>query len=80
MEIGCTFDLSNKRNKKHIMTTKGTNQTNNYVIYDSMGRRTEIYVIASNIKDACREARKIENKIGSRYYTLKRCYTGGVRG
>lgn len=62
------------------MTTKSTNQTNLYVIYDSMGRRTDIYLVASNIKDACREARKIEKTIGSRYYTVKRCYNGGVRG
>lgn len=55
-------------------------QANWYVIYDSMGRRTELYVLASNIQDARREARKIEDKIGSVYYKVQRCYNGGVRG
>jgi len=59
---------------------KNIAQNNLYVIFDSMGRRTEIYVIASNIKQAYAEASKIEKKIGSRYYTVKRCYNGGVMG
>lgn len=64
------------------MTTTGKKieQNNWYVIIDSMGRRTDIYVIASNIREACKEARKIENEIGSSYYKVVRCYNGGVRG
>ncbi|MEM1986714.1 MAG: hypothetical protein QXQ24_08260 [Nitrososphaeria archaeon] len=45
-----------------------------------MGRPTSIYIIASNIKEAYTEARKRESEIGSAYYKVKRCYTGGVRG
>lgn len=63
-----------------MKTEKKNQQTNVYVIYDSMGRRTDIYVTASNIKKAYAEARKIVYKIGSSYYTVKRCYNGGVRG
>lgn len=55
-------------------------QQNTYVIYDSMGRRTEIYIIASNIKDACKEAKKYEKQLGSVFYKVKRSYSGGVRG
>jgi len=56
-------------------------QANTYQIFDSMGRRTSIYIIASNIKEACQlakdEARK--NNLGC-YYKVKRAYSGGVRG
>lgn len=45
-----------------------------------MGRPTKIYIIASNIKEACVEAKKRKSEIGSSYYKVKRCYTGGVRG
>jgi hypothetical protein len=55
-------------------------QSNSYVIIDSMGRRTKIYILASNIKDACAEAKKRESEIGSSFYKVKRCYNGGVRG
>lgn len=55
-------------------------QNNTYVIIDSMGRRTNIYIIASNIKEATTEAKKREREIGSSYYKIKRCYNGGVRG
>jgi hypothetical protein len=55
-------------------------QTNTYRIYDSMGRKTEILILASNIKDACKEAKKREAEIGSSFYKVKRCYTGGVKG
>jgi hypothetical protein len=61
-------------------TTKKIEQSNYYNVIDSMGRRTEIYVIASNIKEAYAEAKKIQNQIGSAYYKLQRCYNGGVRG
>jgi len=60
--------------------TKKIEQSNYYNVVDSMGRRTEIYIIASNIKEAYAEAKKIQNKIGSTYYKLKRCYNGGVKG
>lgn len=55
-------------------------QSNTYNVIDSMGRPTKIYIIASNIKEACAEAKKRECEIGSAYYKVKRCYTGGVRG
>ena len=60
--------------------TKKIEQCNTYVVYDSMGRRTSIYIIASNIKEACREAKKRQSEIGSAYYKVKRAYNGGVRG
>lgn len=53
-------------------------QKNYYRIYDSMGRPTEIYIIASNIKDACKAAKA--NKNVPYYHKVKRCYNGGVRG
>lgn len=55
-------------------------QTNTYRVYDSMGRKTEILILASNIKEACKEAKKRIAEIGSSYYKVKRCYTGGVKG
>jgi hypothetical protein len=55
-------------------------QSNTYNVIDSMGRPTKIYIIASNLKEACVEAKKRQNEIGSNYYKLKRCYNGGVRG
>ena len=55
-------------------------QSNYYQVYDSMGRPTSIYIIASNIKEACVEAKKRQAEIGSSYYKVKRCYNGGVRG
>lgn len=59
-----------------------THQANTYVIYDSMGRRTDIYIIASNLKEACEKAKlpEIRSKIGSPFYKIKRAYNGGVRG
>lgn len=53
-------------------------QSNTYMVYDSMGRRMEIYIIASNIKDACKEAKKMKEV--PYYHKVKRCYNGGVRG
>jgi hypothetical protein len=50
------------------------------MVYDSMGRKTDVYIIASNIKEACAEAKKRIAEIGSSYYKVKRAYTGGVRG
>ena len=55
-------------------------QSNTYVVYDSMGRRTNIYIIASNIKEAYEEAKKRQSEIKSSYYKIKRAYSGGVRG
>jgi hypothetical protein len=55
-------------------------QSNTYVVYDSMGRRTNIYIIASNIKEAYEEAKKRQSEIKSSYYKIKRAYNGGVRG
>jgi hypothetical protein len=55
-------------------------QNNYYNIIDSMGRPTKIYIIASNIKEACAEAKKRQAEIGSSYYKVKRSYSGGVRG
>ena len=55
-------------------------QNNTYQIFDSMGRPTNIYILASNIKDACKEAKLMVKQIGSSYYKVKRAYNGGVRG
>lgn len=60
--------------------TQNIEQSNTYNVIDSMGRPTKIYIVASNIKDACAEAKKRESEIGSAYYKVKRCYNGGVRG
>lgn len=60
--------------------TQKIEQSNWYNVIDSMGRPTKIYIIASNIKDACKEAKKRIKEIGSSYYKVKRCYNGGVRG
>lgn len=66
------------------MTNETTKQVQNnyYRVFDSMGRGTEIYIVASNIKEACDLAKKDERvkALGSRFYKLKRGYSGGVRG
>jgi len=59
---------------------KNTKQSNTYNVIDSMGRATSIYIIASNMKEACAEAKKRQAEIGSAYYKVKRAYNGGVRG
>ena len=59
-------------------TTTQTEQANTYMVYDSMGRRMEIYITASNIKDACRIAKNMKEV--PYYHKVKRCYNGGVRG
>jgi len=61
-------------------TIEAIKQNNLYQIIDSMGRRTQIYINASNIKEACQEAKKRQSEIGSSYYKVVRCYNGGVRG
>ncbi len=62
------------------MTTQNTQieQANTYMVYDSMGRRMEIYITASNIKDACKIAKSMKEV--PYYHKVKRCYNGGVRG
>lgn len=60
--------------------TQKIEQSNWYNVIDSMGRPTKIYIIASNIKDACKEAKNRIKEVGSCYYKVKRCYNGGVRG
>jgi hypothetical protein len=62
------------------MKTTTIEQSNTYRVYDSMGRGTSIYIVASNIKDACKEAKARQKEIGSAYYKVKRAYNGGVRG
>lgn len=63
------------------MTTQNTNtteQSNTYVVYDSMGRRMDIYITASNIKEACKKAKQMKEV--PYYHKVKRAYNGGVRG
>jgi hypothetical protein len=60
------------------MTNTQIEQANTYIVYDSMGRRMEIYIIASNIKDACKIAKSMKEV--PYYHKVKRCYNGGVRG
>ena len=55
-------------------------QSNSYNVIYSSGKPSNIYITASNIKEAYSEAKKIQSQIGSSYYKLKRCYNGGVRG
>jgi len=63
------------------MTTQVKNEQQNlYRVYDSMGRATSIYIIASNINEAIKDAKLRRNEIGSAFYKIKRCYSGGVRG
>lgn len=63
---------------------KKITQNNQYVIYDYNGRLTNIYILASNIQDATRNAMEnlavIISLTGSRWYKIKRSYNGGVRG
>jgi hypothetical protein len=61
------------------MTNTANTQENTYVVIDSMGRYTEIYIYASNLKEAYAEAKKIQHQIGSAYYKVQRCYSRGVR-
>ena len=61
------------------MKNQENTQSNTYIVIDSMGRRTDIYITASNIKEAHQEAKKRKD-ITSSIYKLKRIYNGGVRG
>ncbi len=63
------------------MKNSSTNdQANTYNVIYSNGDPSKIYIVASNIKDACKEAKLRIREIGSSYYKVKRCYNGGVRG
>ena len=55
------------------------NQQNTYCITDAMGRRTEMYITAPNLKEALKLAKQqYPNEL---YFgKLVRCYNGGVRG
>jgi hypothetical protein len=56
-------------------------QANFYNVIYSCGKASNIYIKASNISDACKEAKKRQKEIGSSYYKVKRCYKfAGVRG
>ena len=60
--------------------TKAIEQSNFYNVIYSNGKPSKIYIIASNINDAKKEAKKRINEIGSAYYQIKRCYKfGGAR-
>lgn len=74
IKIGCTFTSSNNNDMENLIT-----QSNLYNVIYSSGKASNIYITASNIKEAHIEAKKIQSKIGY-YYKLKRCYNGGVRG
>lgn len=55
-------------------------QNNLYNVIYSSGKPSKIYITASNIQDACKEAKTRIKEIGSSYYKIKRCYNGGIRG
>lgn len=55
-------------------------QSNTYNVIYSNGTPSKIYIVASNLKDACQKAKEMQAEIGSSYYKVKRCYNGGVRG
>ena len=59
-------------------------QKNHYRIYDSMYRPTEMYVTASNKKEALAEIKKKvaskEFKLPGQAFMVIRDYNGGVRG
>jgi len=62
-------------------TTKKIEQKNSYNVFDSMGRETEIYYCASNIKDAFQMFKADKLNFQKHYYgKLKRGYNGGARG
>ena len=62
------------------MTTTAT-QNNFYHLFDSMGRPTDIYYVASNLKEAFKMFKEDKENYSVYYYgKLKRGYNGGVRG
>lgn len=50
------------------MKTSTIEQSNTYNVKDSMGRSTDFYVIASNIKEACSEVKRIAKE--EKYFCL----------
>ena len=64
------------------LETKEIKQVNRYNVVDSRGRNTEIYYVASNIKDAVKMFKNDTENFRKFYYgKLVRKYTyGGVRG
>ncbi len=63
------------------LETKKIKQSNYYNVIDSMGRSTNIYYCASNIKDAFNMFKSDKVNFQKHYYgKLKRSYNGGVRG
>lgn len=61
--------------------TQKIEQSNCYNVFDSMGRPTNVYYFASNIKDALKMFKADEANFQKHYYgKLKRGYNGGARG
>ncbi len=61
--------------------TKKIEQSNYYNVVDSMGRPTNIYYCASNIKEGFQMFKADNANFQKHYYgKLKRGYNGGVRG
>jgi hypothetical protein len=57
-----------------------TTQQNTYKIFFSNGKPSEIYITASNIKEACILAKPLAKQHQLDNYMVKRCYNGGVMG
>lgn len=75
-----TFTSSTKQLKTKKMANQNK-QSNFYNVVDSMGRHTDIYYCASNIKDAFKIFKTDKANFQKHYYgKLKRSYNGGVRG
>lgn len=80
----CVVNMTNKQNSIKMKNQENSQiknvQNNLYRIYDSMGRQTEQYILAQNLKEAYSIAnnRKKELKLSS-YFILKRCYNTGIK-
>jgi len=57
-----------------------TTQQNTYKIFFSNGKPSEIYITASNLKEACALAKPLAKQHQLDNYIVKRAYNGGVRG
>jgi hypothetical protein len=55
------------------------NQQNTYNLLKSNGTKSEIYIFASNLKEAVKIAKK-EHPHAAYFGKVVRCYDGGVRG
>ena len=66
--------------KNQEAATVDGNQQNTYNIIYSNGMPSKLYIVASNLPDACKIAKTMINEIGSSFYKVKRCYNGGARG